>query len=136
MQSNKRWDERRKAILKTIGINFASKYIPMMIKIVDEWIDEVSIGADLDLSFELNKITFRIITKILFGRDIDKMDKCVYISPIDRTKQTLSFEECYFRYSKKTNLIAISQSLERYFLLLQNYHLLNHLNQTRKTKNQ
>ena len=100
MQSNKRWDERRKAILKTIGINFASKYIPMMIKIVDEWIDEVSIGADLDLSFELNKITFRIITKILFGRDIDKMDKCVYISPIDRTKQTLSFEECYFRYSK------------------------------------
>ena len=100
MQSNRRWDKRRKAILKTIGINFVSKYIPMMTKIVDEWIDEVSIGADLDLSFELNKITFRIITKILFGRDIDKMDKCVYISPINRTKQTLNFEECYFRYFK------------------------------------
>ena len=100
MPSNKRWEERRKAILKTIGINFASKFIPMMINIVDDWIKDLEIGCDINISYELNKITFRIITKILFGKDIDKMDKCWYISPVDGSKHTLNFEECYFKYSK------------------------------------
>ena len=74
LPSNKSWDERRKHILKIIGINFASKYIPMMNQIVDDWIKEVKIGENYDLTGEINKITFRIIAKMLFGRDIDKMD--------------------------------------------------------------
>ena len=58
-----------------MGINFASQYIPMMIKIVDDWSRDVKFNVSLNLSNEVGKITFRIITKILFGKDIDKMEK-------------------------------------------------------------
>jgi len=59
--------------MKTVGINFASQYIPLMNQAVDEWILEIEINKELDFSFEMSKITFKVITKILFGKDIDKM---------------------------------------------------------------
>ena len=98
--SNKSWDARRKEILKTIGINFASKYIKMMIDVVDEWVKNAIIGENLDISIEMNKLTFRVITRILFGRDIDKMEKAIYISPIDKSESILTYEDWYFRYAK------------------------------------
>ena len=98
--SNPNWDLRRKEILKTIGINFASKYIKMMIEVVDNWAKNIPIGENLNLTIEMNRLTFRIITRVLFGRDIDKMDKCTYISPADKSISILNYEDWYFKYSK------------------------------------
>mmetsp|Transcript_5267 Transcript_5267/g.6259 ORF Transcript_5267/g.6259 Transcript_5267/m.6259 type:complete len:193 (-) Transcript_5267:109-687(-) len=58
MRSKNDWNDRRKAIMKTIGINFASQYISLMIETVDSWAKTVSIGAEIDLTLELNRITF------------------------------------------------------------------------------
>ena len=77
-QSDKWWEERRKVIMKAIGINFASQYIEAMINVVDEWSQEVSKGEEIDVVFEMNKITFRIISKIFFGRDIVNIKNCIY----------------------------------------------------------
>ena len=85
LPSNKNWEDRRKHTLKVIGVNFASRYIPMMIQIVDNWISEVKIDEDYDLTGEINKISFRIIAKMLFGRDIDKMDFIEFTSIEDTT---------------------------------------------------
>ena len=76
-QSDKWWEERRKVIMKAIGINFASQYIEAMINVVDEWSQEVSKGEEIDVVFEMNKITFRIISKIFFGRDIVNIKNCI-----------------------------------------------------------
>ena len=73
--SNSSWSDRRKTILKIIGINFASQYITMMIKAVDDWTEKLKLNEEVNFSIELNKLAFWIISKILFGRDIEKADK-------------------------------------------------------------
>ena len=98
LPSNKNWDERRKLATKTVGIGFASKYIPLMIQTVDNWAKNVKIGEKIDFTLELNRITFNIITKILFGRDIDKMEKWEYTSPHDGSVTLLNFDDAYFKY--------------------------------------
>ena len=83
IQSNKSWNERRKTIMKIIGINFASQYISMMIKTVDDWAKQIPIGKEVDFNFELSGITYTIISKILFGRDIENAEmfwkKIIYV---------------------------------------------------------
>jgi len=74
IESTANWNERRKFILKAIGINYASKYIPLMIETVDKWAKSVKKHESIDLNFEMNRITFGIITRILFGRDIENME--------------------------------------------------------------
>lgn len=72
-----------------------------MINTIDEWAKSIQKGQLLDINIELNKITFRIISKILFGRDFNNISKCSYISPKDHSVHELSFEECYFKYAKE-----------------------------------
>lgn len=98
--SNQNWDVRRKTVMKTIGINFASQYIQLTIETVDEWIKNVNLDKDLDLSFEVSLIDFNIISKIMFGTDIDKMEKCRYINPYDHSVQELSFKDVYINQIK------------------------------------
>ena len=81
IESNKDWNERRPTIMKIIGINHASKFIPMMIEAVDEWFTKVKKNEAINLSIEMKRITFRVISKILFGKDIYKMDKTTYVDP-------------------------------------------------------
>lgn len=102
IESTANWNERRKYILKIIGINYSSRYIPLMIDIVDNWAKNVKKNELIDLSFEISRITFRIFSKILFGRDIEKFENIVYKSPDDGSLTELSFEDCYFRYTKDT----------------------------------
>ena len=59
-RSNKSWEERRGVIMKIVGINFASQYISMMIKNTDDWAKQLPIGEEIDLSFEISKLTFGI----------------------------------------------------------------------------
>ena len=95
LRSTKGWDERRKVILRTMGINFASQYIPMIIQTVDNWARDVKFNVSLNLSNEMGKITFRIITKILFGKDIDKLGSINYVSPFDGREEKLRLEDFY-----------------------------------------
>ena len=117
LPSNKNWDERRKLATKTIGINFASKYIPMMISTVDEWSKNIKINESIDFTTELKRITFNIITKILFGRDIDKMDKWVYVSPNDGSTTLLNFDDAYFKYTFDELMTAFSLKFRAFPIL-------------------
>ena len=121
-RSNKDWDIRRKTILKTMGINFASQYIPMMMKTVDDWSKEVKFNVSLDLSKEMGIITFRIITKILFGNDIDMLGKVKYISPSDHKEEHLILEEFYSKISRD-QFIAYLSPKGKIFSFLTKYNL-------------
>ena len=108
LPSNKQWDERRKFYIRTLGINFASQYIELMINTVDNWAKNLPADKVLDIGFEMSRVTFRIISKILFGRDLDKMKKWVYISPFEGYREEMSFEDWYLKYSKDELLIFMS----------------------------
>ena len=98
--SNEDWDERRKTIMKTIGINYSSKFIPLMIQTVDKWLVGVKKNESINISTEMQKITFNIMSIIMFGSDIENMEPVLYQSPLDGSRKHLSFEEFFFALSK------------------------------------
>lgn len=82
-----------------MGLNFASQYIPMMIEQIDKHLDQLELDKPINLNLELGKISFKIITMILFGRDIqEKMEKLTYVSPHDHSTKSIDFEEFFSIY--------------------------------------
>lgn len=71
-RSDKEWKRRRDAIMQTIGINFASKYIPLMIQKIKHITETWKEGEWVEFEKHMRSATFEIITEILFGRDISK----------------------------------------------------------------
>ena len=79
--SSKNWKNRRAALVKYMGLSRTSQYIPMMIDSANYFIKEWKDGEKQFLIKEFNKITFRIITIILFGKDVnEKIEKNRYIT--------------------------------------------------------
>lgn len=70
MRSTSAWKDRRQGFVKNIGINYASRLIPIMQKIVSGWLAQKRSGK-INMSEEASKITFDVITNILFGGDIN-----------------------------------------------------------------
>ena len=99
-ESTKECIERRKEAIKVLGINYISQYIPLMIKSVDDWCKTVKRNEAMDLSLEVSKIVFRIISKILFGTDVDELLSIPYSSPKTGKTTLMNLEEFYFQYTK------------------------------------
>jgi cytochrome P450 len=83
---------RRGSFVKVIGINFASRFIPMVAaefkKINSRW----TTGKTLDMVEESHEISFSIITKALFGYDIlDKIKGHQYTNWRDGKTEEVSF---------------------------------------------
>jgi cytochrome P450 len=77
--SDNEWKRRRDAIMKTIGLNFASKYIPLMLKKMSKYSGIWKEGEWIDFGKEIKCVTFEIITEILFGQEVkDKIGKIRY----------------------------------------------------------
>ena len=89
---------RRKEAAKAIGINHVSQYIPLMLDVADEWIKTVKKDERIDLTIEITKIVFKIITKILFGTDVDKIKSIPYLSPKTGKYVNLTLEEFLSTY--------------------------------------
>eukprot|EP00343_Euplotes_focardii_P006072 CAMPEP_0205815046 /NCGR_PEP_ID=MMETSP0205-20121125/20494_1 /ASSEMBLY_ACC=CAM_ASM_000278 /TAXON_ID=36767 /ORGANISM="Euplotes focardii, Strain TN1" /LENGTH=309 /DNA_ID=CAMNT_0053100321 /DNA_START=76 /DNA_END=1001 /DNA_ORIENTATION=- len=70
LRSNSEWRKRRDAIMKTIGINFSSRFIPLMLSKIKKAADNWKVEEFIDFGTEMKNVTFEIITEILFGRDI------------------------------------------------------------------
>ena len=77
IKSSKNWKSRRDTILHTIGINMASRYLPLMIDTLDQASEEWQVGQWINFTNEMTSITFDVITKILFGRDIRSKIGCI-----------------------------------------------------------
>ena len=68
-KSNKSWKLRRDACNKTMGFNFASKYLPLMLKALDDRINTWENEQWLNFNKEISGVSFEIISQILFGND-------------------------------------------------------------------
>ena len=69
-----------------------------MLEIVSDWINTVQKDERIDLSLEITKIVFKIISMILFGTDVDKMKPIPYISSKTGKYVSLTLEEFYTTY--------------------------------------
>lgn len=94
--SNESWNERRTFIMKTIGINYCSKYIKLMLNSIDKAVEEFKVGEEVDILHTLLLTTFSVITKIFYGDDIDKVIPTLeYVDPYTGNKSTKSFSAFY-----------------------------------------
>lgn len=122
--NNQNWFNRRKATMKILALNYVSKYIPMMIECADEVISNLKVGQTYEIKREISKITFKIITKILFGRDIsERMPKLLYISPEDHSEKYLQFDEFFEQYCSD-ELSGFRSAAGRLFQFLVDYKLI------------
>jgi len=99
-KSSKNWKIRRDAIVKYMGLSRASSYIPTMIDSTLDLIDKWKDGEKYTLISEFNKITFRIITIILFGKDVnEKIGEIEYIEA-DGSINKLDFAGYFIKLCK------------------------------------
>lgn len=66
--------------LKNVGINYASRFIPIMCDTLEAFTNKwKSFRGDINMSKEASLLTFDIICKILFGQDMnEQLEKCQY----------------------------------------------------------
>ena len=70
-QSNQNWKCKREAIGRAIQFNKASQYKQLMLETVRERASSWSSRGPIEFMKEATHLTFDVITKIIFGRDID-----------------------------------------------------------------
>ncbi|CAI2366208.1 unnamed protein product [Moneuplotes crassus] len=70
--------QRRKNFSSWVGLNSASKYIPRMIECCQETLDEMNSEEKSNLLHQINKLTFDVFTKILFGSDVEALVTKLY----------------------------------------------------------
>ena len=92
--------KENKELVKIIGTNHISRYIPLMIDATDKCLKSIKRDEQINISFEVTKIIFRIIAKIIFGADVDWMPPIQYTSPKTGETSKLPLEEFYFRYAQ------------------------------------
>ena len=97
LRATEAWKKRRSAATSTIGLNYASRYIPKMIESMTSLIDKWKEGEWMNLNKEISDMTFDIICSILFGMDInDKIETCNHLS-LDGTITQMKFAEFFPR---------------------------------------
>ena len=95
-RSDEKWVRRRKEMAKLIGLGCCSRHVPMMIETMDKYFEEVPLNQEIDITKLFTRITFEIITKIFFGKDItENMDKMEYTCPYTGKQSMLKFQEYY-----------------------------------------
>jgi hypothetical protein len=78
-KSTPEWRTRRETLMKTIGINHSSKFIPMFLDYMEQNFSKVKIDEVINFSQMSNTTIFSIIQAILYGKDIHiKCDPCEY----------------------------------------------------------
>ena len=93
---------RRKAATSLLGLNSASRYIPIMLENAEKTLKSLREKGTVDFMNEMNNLTFNIFTIILFGDDVEYMreDKYPYENA-DGTVEKLSLCEIFIRLGKE-----------------------------------
>lgn len=122
IRSTVAWRKRRDNVLHSIGINFASRYIPMMLEIFDKASEKWKVGEWVNFSHEVTSITFDVITMILFGRDI--RTKVGLIEYTKRTGEVIRLDLMnYFHELVEDLEVSSFRLVNRIFPFLAKYQL-------------
>lgn len=100
-KSSEGWEQRRKFIMKQIGLNNCSQYTKLMYDEFDKALKEVKVGQEIDMTDFFSKIAFGIFSIIFFGSKIkEKMQNCLYIDPYTGKEEVIPYDEFFFRVAR------------------------------------
>mmetsp|Transcript_28546 Transcript_28546/g.32629 ORF Transcript_28546/g.32629 Transcript_28546/m.32629 type:complete len:422 (+) Transcript_28546:174-1439(+) len=124
-RSRKKFETRKRHFLQLLGINCASKYIPLILEHCDKMIQKWTEVTTVELNKELNELTFQIFTKILFGNDIDHVLNKLrpYINNENKIEE-LRFED-FFKKLINDYVYAYYHPLSGILPFLNDYRLVN-----------
>ena len=105
--TNENWKTRRGAFTKAIGLNFASRYISLMLEHAKILMDQWKVGDEFNFIPIIYKLTLRVISCILLGKDFDEKMKQMVYTNYDGTTETYDFYTFFPRLGK--DLMATAQ---------------------------
>lgn len=107
-KSTEYWKKRRDIFTKTIGINFASRFIPIFIEHCEKGMANIKPGETLSMSELANTVTFEAICEILFGCDIrGKLDLMNYTDTNGNVLK-VNLYECLMKISHDCSFAAMT----------------------------
>ena len=122
--SDEKWTQRRKEMGKLIGTSLISQHIPLMIETMDKYIEQSPLDQETNLTELFSKITFEIITKIFFGKDITEgLEKMEYACPSTGQKSMLAFDE-FFPKCCQDQIQTFFNFIGKIFSFLSTYNLI------------
>ena len=135
-RSNEKWKKRRDTFLKEIGINFSSRFIPMMIEETAEKSNKWQKGQTYDLLTEMADITFTIISEILFGKSVLRdIENSKYEDPSTGEISYLPLNVIFTKVFKDINSKRFSLK-HLLFPCLQRYNLTHPFNVNKRNINE
>lgn len=94
--------------LKNVGINYASRFIPIMCDTLELFVSKWKKGEEINMSREASCLTLDIICKILFGQDLhEQLEKCQYTNPNTGEVQTLEMHDALEKISIDCSFASI-----------------------------
>ena len=90
-RTGKMYKTRRQIYLKLLGFNYASKFIPTMIDVMKDKINEWKEGDTIDALKELGDVALKIIVRITFGKDINSRIRPMKYTHKDGTVEEMDF---------------------------------------------
>jgi hypothetical protein len=122
-KSTKDMMRERKIFNEVLSLNSASKYIPTMVEVIQNHLSNWKVNDVLTFPFEINQITFKLFTTIMFCKDIKNLlsQTLSYVSPENEVLD-LKFSEYFVRmasdfFGEYSNPLAAFESI------LAKYHL-------------
>ena len=85
--SNGRWRHSRETNGRAIQFNKSSLYVPLIFSTARQHTKQWKVGDEFDLQEVNSNITFNVISKILFGNDLDLQSSYPYLCKDTTTKQ-------------------------------------------------
>jgi len=93
-RSTEEWKLRRETLMKILGINHASRFIPPFLKYLTENFGKLKPGEEFNFSQTSNTAIFSFILTILFGKNVEKeLGYCNYEYKDGRIEQ-LKLYDC------------------------------------------
>jgi cytochrome P450 len=93
--------ERRKGLTKLLGLNNASRYIDVMVRVSESTFKQICEEDEIDIMYKMNVLTFMVFTNILFGKDVEAMveQKRPYINK-DGSVEQLKLRDIFLNLTK------------------------------------
>ena len=96
-KSNERWKLRRDTSMKTLGLNFASRYIQLLVENISKGISNLEVGKEINFTSAFTEIEFDFTCKLLFGKDFEQKINGVQFNNADGTVEEIFMGEWIYR---------------------------------------
>ena len=107
-KSTERWKLRRDTSMKMLGINFASRYIQLLVENVKEGISKLEVGKEINFTSAFTDIEFDFTCKLLFGKDFGQLISKIPFKTADGTFEEIGMGECIYRLLLDTYATSFS----------------------------